>query len=381
MKKFLSITLILSMILTMTMVVFATDNSKTITDSRTIVANEKVMQMKESGAPSVSVDMVNEIIGNTKNFYTESNEADEKANEELYDKLSALYLTVEKTENQYKENPTQDLSDKIIAMKNDIERIEKEIVKNGTIILTSKQAYEMFNAQNQEVSPDGNTPYLPPDTSNTMYLMDGTYSYNSYYGLVYYYYIYALPKSLNSNMYRRVLIDMAVDRVGAFKDALAEIYAGKVAGELVSAIPGPWGKIISWMPWELLQSPPSNHYDLTSEYNIIAEYSTNVKFGWCYYTYSWYTDYTLGVIMNRTIVNEEHKNYYYASPGNLRGSTQYKSYDLYDNYFNTQTVMQNFLNGNESVHYEAVDGLRYYYKGSLKKTINPPSAQGYWSMN
>lgn len=341
---------------------------------RTPIGEQKIILNQES-IPSVSAELVESITSIRKAPQIFSDEV-ARSTDDMLEKLSVLYLAVERAENDLKDNNDIHLSKAIDEMKLDISLLGSDIIKNGAIELTADQVITMFDEVNTGSVSTLSVIGQPKDTVNTKYFMYGPYTIATSAGNCTYYYVTATAMSTKSSMYTSQLVEMKGNKVSTYLNAVVDVYVQKAIGATVGAL-GWW---TNFLPWELLfQSPPSTHYNITADYTIRGDYVTNVKFIWCYSPTI--NNYYLGVVLNSTSVREEHDEKYVYN-GKPYTNKKIKNYTVNcDNYSNVTAITKKYWEGNENVRVEYIKKIDYRLNKNYVKSVYPKYAQAYYNMN
>ena len=297
--------------------------------------------------PSIPADYIESIVAHRSAPQVYSDQR-VRTSDEMLEKLSMLYLAVERAESEIEQQKNNAVSQAIVEMKKDIAEIEEQILADGAIQLTEDQIKTIFADVNMGNSSAKSGEYEPPDTDNTRYYLYGPYTISTDEGDCTYYYVTATALSTNSNMWASYFIPMNEDRVSSYVDAVVDVYVGKVAGEVVGALA--WWT--NFLPWELLLDPPATHYSTTATYTVSTQCVTNVKFVWCYSPTMY--EYFLGVVLNSTSVREVHDNQYVYN-GVPYGDIEEKNYTLTcDNYYRVASVTREYWESYEYIHLEYI---------------------------
>lgn len=367
MKKTICIILALVMMLSTTSVVFAAE----VNNSESYAGEQKFYY---SNLPKVSASFLENSIP-SNNCLSEYSGKNVQASDELIDELGALYLSLERLEDEYEKSPNTDVLNSILKMKSNIERLEEDILNTGAIELTQEQVNIMFSDVNMGNEATRSGEYCPANTSNTRFYLYGPYTISTSNDSCKYYYVTATAISSSSSMVTHKYITMNSDKVSQYVNAVTDVYVSKVAGSIVGSLAW-WTK---YLPWELLLDPPKSHYTTTATYTIDADYVTNAKFVWVYSPTL--SDYFLGVVLNSTSVREVHNNKYTYS-GKPYGTLDEKNYTINcDNYNNIANVTRKYWESEANIHIEYIKNIQYNYNGSKVTAITPKHAEGYYSVN
>ena len=368
-KKMLSILLVYAMIFPNVISVKASELT-----TETLFRGEQKFISNQDSIPNVSDELIENITSKQKAPRIFTDEV-ARSTDVMLEKLSYLYLAVEKAEGNLKEKYDIQLSKAVDDMKYDIVTLEKEIAENGAIELTPEQVTTMFDGSSTQSAIQSTSVVKPIDTANTKYYLYGPYTIATNAGSCKYYYVTAIGMYTRSSMWSTYYIPVNSNKVSTYVDAIVNIYVGKVAGAVVGSL-GWW---TNFLPWELFVSPPQTHYSSTANYTITAEYLTNVKFVWCYSPTL--SKYYLGVVLNSTSVSEAHKQAYVYN-GTPYSKTKFVSYTVNcDNYNKVSEITKKYWEGYENVRVEYVRRINYTYNGSSVTTIYPKYAQSYSNMN
>ncbi len=361
----------ISVLLAILMIVLSGQNVFAVQSKNEYVADENLI----SSNVTIPADIVNSIFeenGNRKaKVYSQK---DAMKADELETQLSCMYITLDKLRSNNPDGKNDNLIEKIEF---NIENIKKQLVDLGAIILSENQAKAMF--VNNENSKNANMT-CPTDTTNTEYNMYGPYTVTDDYGDIgTYYYVTAVCKTTNSRMYDNDILEMNVDMIKNYANAVVKVYVNRfvddIAGKIISKLP----TFFQFLPWELYSEIPETRHNLTSNYNIDVAYTTNVKFIWFYSEP--FDEYYLATVLNSTTTREEH-NYNYVYNGSPQQDEYVKQYTVScEHYFYVRDIAEEFWNSSGTLIVEGIDSFEYYYNGTLEYTIKPPKAQGMFSMN
>lgn len=195
----------------------------------------------------------------------------------IFEKLSVVYLKIEKARTNCESSPAEDNRSTLGALIEEQEYYENILTSRGFVFLTQEEVDTIFGITN--ISPMLDTPTKPSNTNNHRFALSTTYS----------------------STHESYVIDIVKnDTVARYIGALAEVYASKISGTIIAAV----SPVLSWLPYEMLSFDPNLHTKAESDYQIRASFTLTPRFVWAGYEDDF--RYNLEGTLHSTSVSEAH---------------------------------------------------------------------------
>lgn len=310
---------------------------------------------------SVSADAVNMIIEahtqpSTRTIGSLSLPSEsELSNEAIDSELRHIYLDIDLAEKTFTSNPSAKNKAVLNALIERKDFLEATLTNRGFIFLSDDEANMLMGSSAQTASITGApTPPTPTDTVNTRYVMSELKVINLDDTPLYWYYVTAYAKTVNSSMVSMPIIAMDADETQFYLSALIETYIGKFVSELLS-----YSKIISWAPYEMIGASPD--LEAPCSYTIDAVYTTTPRFVWLY-SEPHNTYYLEGILHTTNI--EDHHVMRYTSNGFSEVESHDENYTYVSPKYNrpVNVIKNQWNSGATTTYIEFVQDVKYYFQ-------------------